>query len=68
MSYQVIKAFTDGNANSANNLGEKHVYWEGDVYPFKSYAGACTKLRIAELTNGGFIKEIDEDGRTDSED
>lgn len=33
MSYQVIKAFTDGNANSANNLGEKHVYWEGDANP-----------------------------------
>ena len=68
MSFQVIKACTDGNANSANSLGEKHVYWEGDVYPFKSYAGACTKLRIAELTNGGFIKEIDEDGRTNTED
>lgn len=68
MSYQVIKAFTDGNANSANNLGEKHVYWEGDAYPFKSYAGAMTKLRIAELTNGGYIQEVDNDGRTDQED
>lgn len=68
MSFRVIKAFTDGNANSANSLGEKHVYWKGDVYPFKSYAGACTKLRIAELTKGGFIKEIDANGRIDSKD
>lgn len=67
MAYKVIKAFTDSNLNSANSLGEKHIYWEGDAYPFKPYAGASTKLRLAELTSGGYIKEIDNDGRVSTE-
>lgn len=54
--FKVTKAFTDSNLNSVDENGEKHVYWEGDVYPFKKYAGAETKLRIAELKKGGYIK------------
>ena len=61
MTYKVIKAFTDSNLNSVDETGEKHVYWEGDEYPYKQYAGAQTKLRLAELTSGGFIEEIDKD-------
>lgn len=64
MAYQVIKAFTDSNLNSVDETGEKHVYWEGDEYPYKQYAGAQTKLRLAELTTGGFIEEVSEDERT----
>ena len=58
MTYLVTKAFTDGNANSADENGDKHIYWEGDTYPYKQYAGAQTKLRLAELTDGGYIKEV----------
>jgi len=64
MAYQVIKAFTDSNLNSVDETGEKHVYWEGDEYPYKQNAGAQTQLRLAELTNGGFIEEVSEDERT----
>lgn len=63
MAYVVTKAFTDSNLNSADETGEKHVYWEGDTYPYKSYAGATTKLRLKELLEGGYIDERrDEDG------
>lgn len=63
MPYVVTKAFTDSNLNSADETGEKHVYWEGDTYPYKSYAGATTKLRLKELLEGGYIDERrDEDG------
>lgn len=63
MTYTVIKAFTDANENSADESGEKHIYWEGDSYPYKSYAGASTKLRLAELQDGGYIApDEDEEG------
>ena len=69
MGYEVIKAFTDSNANSADETGQKHMYWEGDSYPFKQYAGATTKLRLKELTSGGYIKELTEedDGRKEED-
>lgn len=57
MPYVVTKAFTDSNLNSADETGEKHIYWEGDIYPFKQYAGATTKLRLKELLEGGYIDE-----------
>lgn len=63
MAYVVTEAFTDSNLNSVDENGEKHVYWEGDTYPYKSYAGATTKLRLKELLEGGYIDERrDEDG------
>ena len=43
--YQVLLRFRDGNPKA-----EGHVYEIGDEYPFKKYAGAETKNRIAELT------------------
>lgn len=68
MSYEVIKAFTDSNENSADNAGQKHIYWEGDTYPFKQYAGATTKFRLKELTSGGYIKELTEEDERREED
>lgn len=34
MAYVVTEAFTDSNLNSVDENGEKHVYWEGDTYPY----------------------------------
>lgn len=58
--FEVIKAFTDANLNSVDETGKKHVYWEGDIYPYKQYAGAQTKLRLKELLDGGYIQEVKE--------
>jgi hypothetical protein len=58
MEYEVIKAFTDKNKRSADSNGNKHIYWEGDTYPFKKYAGATVQSRLDELISGGFIKEV----------
>lgn len=66
--FQVVKAFTDANANSADEAGNLHVYWEGDTYPYKPYAGASTKLRLEELTADGFIKEVNADDGNDGND
>lgn len=60
--FEVIKAFTDANLNSVDETGKKHIYWEGDIYPYKQYAGAQTKLRLSELVDGGYIKEVHTDG------
>ncbi len=57
MAYVVTEAFTDSNLNSVDENGEKHVYWEGDTYPYKPYAGATTKLRLKELLERGYIDE-----------
>lgn len=65
MRYQVIKAFTDKNANSAVN-GKKHIYWEDAKYPYKNYAGATTQARIEELIKGGYLKEVAEDGNEEA--
>lgn len=54
--YRVLKSFTDSNLNSVDETGEKHIYWQGSIYPYKKYAGAETKLRIKELTEGGYIQ------------
>lgn len=57
MKYTTIKAFTDKNKNSADEAGKKHIYWKGDKYPYKSYAGATTNARIQELLDTGLIEE-----------
>lgn len=57
MKYTVIKSFTDKNPNGAKD-GKKQIYWKDDTYPAgRGYAGATTNDRIAELTEGGWIKE-----------
>lgn len=63
MKYEVIKAFTDKNACSVDEAGKKHIYWEGNEYPFKKYAGATVQARLDELINDEYIKEVEEDGK-----
>lgn len=60
MKYVVTNAFTDSNRNSADEHGDLRIYWEGDEYPYKRYAGALTSLRIKELVDGGYIEEVQE--------
>lgn len=65
MRYVVTKAFTDANSNSADKDGDLHIYWEGDAYPCRPYAGAQTKLRLKELVDGGYIRrDVDEGADT----
>lgn len=60
--FKVIKAFTDANLNSVDETGKKHIYWEGDAYPCRPYAGAQTKLRLKELVDGGYIRRDADEG------
>jgi hypothetical protein len=62
MRYVVTKAFTDANSNSADKDGNLHIYWEGDAYPCRPYAGAQTKLRLKELVDGGYIRRDADEG------
>lgn len=62
MRYVVAKAFTDANSNSADKDGNLHIYWEGDAYPCRPYAGAQTKLRLKELVDGGYIRRDADEG------
>lgn len=62
MRYVVAKAFTDSNSNSADKDGNLHIYWEGDAYPCRPYAGAQTKLRLKELVDGGYIRRDADEG------
>ena len=58
-NYKVIKAFTDKNENSTDENGNKHIYYEGDLYPFSRYAGATVQARLDELVGNGFIELIE---------
>lgn len=51
MAYKVIRDFTDGNENSADDNGNLHVYHVGDVYPYQIYAGSQTGQRLDQLSS-----------------